>query len=90
MLNLERVPVSGRLRFNCISEKWEEEMGAQVSQQLMRQYEKRLLPSDHPSYQMTERVMERLIPVSGAAGKGPWEVVVIDDPEQANASVVPG
>lgn len=89
-LNLERVPVSGRVRFNCISDKWEAKMGAWLSQALMRQYGERLLPSQHPSCQMTERVMERLIAVSGAAGEGPWEAVVIDDPERVNAFVVPG
>lgn len=89
MLNLERVPVSGRLRFNCIAEKWEERIGARAYEQLLQQYGTQIFPSRHPSSQMVQRVMERLTPVSGAGGAS-WEVVVIDDPEMVNAFVIPG
>ncbi len=89
VVNLERVPVSGRLRFNCVPQAWEERMGAQILEETIRQYQGRILPSQHPISRLTTRVMERLLPVSGAS-EGPWTVVVIDDPEQANAFVLPG
>lgn len=87
--NLERVPVSGRLRFNCIPASFEEQMGQQLYQQVMREYGGKVLPASHPESRMVRRVLERLVPHSGLEGQGGWEVRVIED-EQANAFVIPG
>ena len=88
-INLERVPVSGRLRFNCISEATEESAAEQQFQMVMQEFRGRVLPPNHPSSRLVNRVLERLKPVSGLAGQK-WEVRVIDDPEQKNAFVMPG
>ncbi len=55
----------------------------------MQQFGNRILPPSHPSSRLVNRVMSRLIPVSGLAEQQ-WEVRVIDDPEQKNAFVIPG
>lgn len=89
VINLERVPITGRLRFNCIPESWEVTMGEQVTQQILHQYKSQILPASHPSTRMAQRVLERLLPVSGI-GEGSWNIAVIDDPNMLNAFVVPG
>ena len=89
VLNLERIPISDRLRFNCIPREWEERLSREIHQQLLRQYGRQILPSGHPSSRMVQTVLDRLIPVSGALGLS-WEVVVIDDPKMMNAFVTPG
>lgn len=87
--NLERVPISGRLRFNCVSENWERETSNATYQQVMQQYGRQILPPNHPDARMVQRVMDRLIPASGLSHEG-WEVKVIGDREQKNAFVLPG
>ena len=87
--NLERVPVSGRLRFNCIPANLEEQMGQKLYQQVMREYGGKVLPASHPQSRMVRRVLEKLVPNSGLERQGGWEVSVIED-EQANAFVIPG
>lgn len=87
--NLERVPVSGRLRFNCIPEEWEKSGAMQRHKQLLRQYEGQILPPSHPSSQIVQTVLDRLKPVSGAENFS-WEAVVIDDPDTINAFVTSG
>jgi hypothetical protein len=88
-VNLERVPVSGRLRFNCVSEKYEEQAAEQQFHMVMQEFRGRVLPPNHPSSRLVNRVLQRLIPTSGLEGQQ-WEVRVIDDPEQKNAFVMPG
>lgn len=88
-VNLERVPVSGRLRFNCVSEKYEEQAAEQQFHMVMQEFRGRVLPPNHPSSRLVNRVLQRLIPASGLEGQQ-WEVRVIDDPEQKNAFVMPG
>ena len=88
-VNLERVPVSGRLRFNCVSEGYEEQAAEQQFQMVMQEFQGRVLSPNHPSSRLVNRVLERLIPASGLDGQK-WEVRVIDDPEQKNAFVMPG
>ena len=87
--NLETVPVSGRSRFNCISAAMEEQMGQEQYQQLVQELRGKILPAHHPYSKMVDRVMQRLIPVSGMKD-AKWEVRVINDPEQKNAFVLPG
>ncbi|CAJ2502881.1 Uu.00g102750.m01.CDS01 [Anthostomella pinea] len=90
--NLQTVPVSGRRRFNCFSE---ESVKAASDAQVKRieydveQTGKRFLGNWDPRTRMVERVMARLIPVSGMED-AEWEVRVIDDPRTANAFVLPG
>ena len=87
--NLERVPISGRLRFNCFSPQFEEKMARQQVQQVLSQFQGKVLPPGHPDSRMVSRVMKRLIPASGLEHLD-WEVKVIDDPKEKNAFVLPG
>lgn len=87
--NLERVPVTGRLRFNCIPEEWEKSGAMQQHKQLLQQYGGRILPPSHPTSRMVQGVLDRLGPVSGG-GDVSWEAVVIDDPDTINAFVTSG
>ena len=87
--NMERVPISGRLRFNCVSENYERWMSYFTYRSVMAQYGRKILPPDHPDSRMVQRVMDRLIPASGLSREG-WEVKVIGDKEQKNAFVLPG
>lgn len=89
MYNLERVPVSGRLRFNCISEEWEKSGAMQHHKQLLQEYRGRILSPSHPTSRMVQEVLDRLAPVTGA-GNVSWEAVVIDDPNTINAFVISG
>ena len=87
--NLDRVPITGRRRFNCISPNLEKQISAGGYHQILRQFSGKVLPPGHPYTLMVNRVMERLIPNSGMDGEE-WEVRVINDPDQKNAFVMPG
>jgi len=87
--NLERVPISGRLRFNCVPGTFEEQQGKQALQAIAQEYQGKVLPSYHPDSMLVNRVLKRLIPASGMEDLD-WEVKVIDDPQQKNAFVLPG
>ena len=87
--NIERVPISGRLRFNCVSENYERQTSNGMYQQAMAQYGRKILPPDHPDSRIVQKVMDRLIPASGLSHEG-WEVKVIGDRQQKNAFVLPG
>lgn len=86
--NLERVPVSGRRRFNIISPQFEEQAGQAQYQQTLSQFGKRILPHYTREHQMVQRVLDRLVPHSGLENEK-WEVHVIDD-NMKNAFVIPG
>lgn len=59
-------------------------------QQVIEQYQGRILPPSHPQHKLVQRVLNRLIPHSGLpAETNNWEVHVIKD-EQKNAFVIPG
>ncbi|PSR97704.1 peptidase family M48-domain-containing protein, partial [Coniella lustricola] len=95
--NVETVPVSGRKRFNCYSESTLHELGVRQAKHVLYDLQRHgggLLPSWDPRTRMVQRVMNRLIPVSGmeadssddSTGKrnpntrrDEWEVHVIDD-----------
>lgn len=86
--NIEKVPGSGRYRFNCVSEEYEAELGRESYQQVMEEYRGDILSPNDPRHQLVGRVLARLLPNSGF--KGEWEYHVIDDPDQLNAFVIPG
>lgn len=86
--NIEKVPVSGRWRFNCVSEEYEAQLGRMGYQQVMQEFGGKILSPRDPRHQMVDRVLARLLPASGL--KGDWEYHVIDDPDQVNAFVIPG
>lgn len=86
--NLETVPVTGRRRFNVVSPKFEEAMGEQGYQEIMQQFRGAILPEWDPRVRMVERVMHRLIPVSGLENVK-WQIHVIDA-DEINAFVLPG
>ena len=87
--NLEEVPVSGRRRFNVISDDQITQLGLQQCQEILEQYRNQILPDYDPRSQMVHRVLARLLPSSGLTDTHGWEVHVIDSPE-ANAFVLPG
>ena len=87
--NLETVPITGRRRFNCVSADFEKWISSGGDASILQQYRGAILPPHHPYSKLVNRVMSRLIPVSGLEGEK-WEVRVIDDPKQKNAFVLPG
>ena len=58
-------------------------------QQTLQEYSGRVLSPRHPHSVMVCRVLNRLIPASGARD-AEWEVHVIADADQKNAFVMPG
>lgn len=90
--NIETVPISGRRRFNCYTEKSVNEISDWQYKRILYDLEHqgmRFLPEFDRRTIMVKRVMRRLIPVSGMADQD-WVVHVIDDPKTANAFVLPG
>ncbi|KAI2640237.1 peptidase family M48-domain-containing protein [Xylaria nigripes] len=91
-INLETVPVSGRRRFNCFSEakvRAASEAQAKRLEWELQRHGRGFLPDWDWRTRLVKRVMQRLIPVSGIED-AEWEVKVIDDPNTANAFVLPG
>ncbi|TVY85717.1 Mitochondrial metalloendopeptidase, partial [Lachnellula willkommii] len=86
--NLEEVPVSGRRRFNCYSDKSVEAQGDMMYEKTMRDARGAILPDYDPRVKKVHRVMERLIPASGMEDTR-WELHVIHSDEM-NAFVLPG
>ncbi|KAI1093205.1 hypothetical protein F5B19DRAFT_451524 [Rostrohypoxylon terebratum] len=90
--NIQTVPVSGRRRFNCFSDKTVEAASEAQVKRLIWELERsggRFLSDWDPRTMMVKRVMRKLIPVSGMEDAN-WEVRVIDDPRTVNAFVLPG
>lgn len=88
--NLEETPVTHRRRFNYISPEIEKAGSANALQQILEQYRGKILPRNHPHTQTVARIVERLLPAAHGLGGNDWQVFVIDDPEMANAFVLPG
>ncbi|KAL8963981.1 MAG: hypothetical protein Q9183_004797, partial [Haloplaca sp. 2 TL-2023] len=86
--NIERVPVSGRLRFNCVSEQTEAEIGRMSYKAVMEDYRDHMLSDKDARHKMVGKVLKRLLPNSGLTGD--WEYHVIDDDDDVNAFVIPG
>ncbi|KAI0179117.1 hypothetical protein GGR52DRAFT_570017 [Hypoxylon sp. FL1284] len=90
--NIQTVPVSGRRRFNCFSDESVEAASEAQVKRIVWEVERaggRFLPGWDPRTAMVRRVMKRLIPVSGVEDAD-WEISVIEDPNTANAFVLPG
>lgn len=77
--NVEVVPVSGRRRFNCYSEKSVEKEGEMMYKKIMYEYKNAILPSWDPRTRMVERVMARMKKANDLEHVN-WEVHVIDSP----------
>lgn len=86
---LEKVPVTGRTRFNVVSSEQEQALSKKMYRQAMQQYRSRLVPRDHPASVVVRRVLKRLIPASGLEDSN-WELHVVNDPKEMNAFVIPG
>ncbi|KAL8946759.1 MAG: hypothetical protein Q9222_006887 [Ikaeria aurantiellina] len=86
--NIEQVPISGRWRFNCISEAYEAELGRVEYEQTMQEYQGMITRPSDPRHQMVGRILRRLLPNSGL--QGDLEYHVIDDEDEINAFVIPG
>jgi predicted Zn-dependent protease len=89
VVNLEQVPITGRRRFNLLSPETEKEMAGDYND-ILRQFQGKVLPEKHPYTQLVAKVVERLLPSTGGLAGDEWRVFVIDDPKQMNAFVVPG
>lgn len=87
--NLERVPISNRLRFNIISGVEEMEISKSQHESILNEYQGRILPQYSKETQHVKRVLERLIPASGLETLN-WEIYVIKDDSNINAFVIPG
>ncbi|GAQ38240.1 metalloendopeptidase [Aspergillus tubingensis] len=86
--NLETVELTGRTRFNCVSDDLEKQMGDHEYHAIMNTAEGLILPPWHHISQEVTRVFERLIahtPVQDTK----WEVHVINDMSEQNAFVLP-
>nr|POF17116.1 mitochondrial metalloendopeptidase oma1 [Quercus suber] len=86
--NLERVPVSGRSRFNVISPELEIQLAGSQYQQTMQEYGGRIMGPHTYEHRLVQRVLDRLIPHSGLENEQ-WEIHVIDADDK-NAFVIPG
>ncbi|MCJ1329847.1 hypothetical protein MMC10_006528 [Thelotrema lepadinum] len=87
--NLEKVPGTGRRRFNWMSAETEKSLAQQNLAPLLQEYRGKILPEWAPETRLVMKVMERLIPNSGVQDGEQWEIRVIKD-DQANAFVMPG
>ncbi|CAG8949847.1 hypothetical protein HYFRA_00004174 [Hymenoscyphus fraxineus] len=88
VIHQEEVPVSGRTRFNCYSDKTVEEHGELLYKHVMAENAGRILPESDRRSRMVNRVMSRLIAASNLENVN-WEVHVIKSNE-VNAFVIPG
>jgi hypothetical protein len=98
--NLERVPMSGRMRFNVVGPEYEREMGRSSYHAIAREFQGHILPGFAPEAQRVRRVLARLVeglgklegemaPAPGDTDIENWEVYVVSS-DQANAFVIPG
>lgn len=85
---METVEVSGRRRFNIISAEREAQMGQQMYQETMQEFQGKLMAPYSKEHRQVQRVLDRLVPHSGLEGEK-WEIFVIND-DMKNAFVIPG
>lgn len=79
--NSQTVPVTGRRRFNFLSDRLIEMVGAEGAEDVVREIQEqggRFAPERSWQYREVEKVMSRLVPVSGMADVN-WQIRVIDD-----------
>lgn len=74
--NIEEVPVSGRKRFNCMSDSTVEGEARQAYKKLLQEYQGSILPPNDRRVRMVMRVMKRLIE-AGNLENVDWEVHVV-------------
>ncbi|TWU79173.1 hypothetical protein ED733_008885 [Metarhizium rileyi] len=90
--NSQTVPVTGRRRFNFLSDKMVQQAHSRAAEAVILAVEEQgghFLSDWDPRTILVKRVMKRLIPVSGLPELD-WEVRVIADDRTANAFVLPG
>lgn len=90
--NSQMVPVTGRRRFNYLSDELIERLHRGDAAALIKEIQRqggRFLSDRDPRTIAVKTVMRRLIPVSGM-GNVKWEIYVIADDRTSNAFVLPG
>ncbi|KAM0254026.1 hypothetical protein ACHAP5_000012 [Fusarium lateritium] len=90
--NSQTVPVTGRRRFNFLSDSMVARAHSKAAAQIIEQVRAQgghFLSEWDPRTILVRRVMKRLIPVSGMTDLN-WEIFVIADSRTANAFVLPG
>ncbi|CAM1501105.1 Fc.00g102670.m01.CDS01 [Cosmosporella sp. VM-42] len=90
--NSQVVPVTGRRRFNFLSDSMVARAHAKAVEGIIQQVKAQggyFLSDWDPRTISVKRVMKRLIPVSGMTDLN-WEIFVISDNRTANAFVLPG
>ena len=61
VVHLERVPETGRLRFIDVSEAQERELGLQTQLQTLKEYDRALLPPNHPVTKRVRKIAQRIV-----------------------------
>ncbi|KAM5352413.1 hypothetical protein ACJ41O_005136 [Fusarium nematophilum] len=92
LYNSQTVPVTGRRRFNFLSDTMVARAHSKAAGQIIEQVRAQgghFLSDWDPRTILVKRVMKRLIPVSGMTDLN-WEIFVIADSRTANAFVLPG
>ncbi|KAH8699684.1 peptidase family M48-domain-containing protein [Ilyonectria robusta] len=92
LYNSQTVPVTGRRRFNFLSDSMVARAHSKAAGQIIEQVKAQgghFLGDWDPRTILVKRVMKRLIPVSGMTDLN-WEIYVIADSRTANAFVLPG
>ncbi|KAI5780154.1 peptidase family M48-domain-containing protein [Peziza echinospora] len=100
LTNLERVPISNRLRFNLISPALEASLSTEMYTEVISEYRTALLPPTHKHSRAVKRILTRLLRSPLLAGMDTsastmpppeeWEVHIIHSPATKNAFVLPG
>ena len=80
--------MTGRLRFNVISQHWEEQLAKKLLQEYQEKYENKLLPPDSNEHRVARRVFDRMVTHSGLSDTE-WDIIVYDDSDHM-AFVLPG
>jgi hypothetical protein len=89
--NSQEVPVTGRRRFNFLSDGFVAYMYSRQAAGIIRDITEeggKILPASDPRTRVVRRVMSRLIPVSGMADLN-WEIHVIEDDSELFPSDLP-
>lgn len=89
LYNTEKVEMTGRRQFNCISRHQELKMGEESYQEILSSERGKILSDHHPLTRMVNGVLQRLIPQAPIEGAN-WKVHVIKDDGMVNAFVLPG
>jgi len=88
-VNIDKVPLSGRRRFILVSEDIEQKMGEAAYRRMLIANKHRLLPPESRHVRSLKRVGTVLVESAGLQ-RFNWEFNVVDDPNTANALVLPG